>query len=75
MGEPDHRKTPVLLLPFVWLWRLFGLVIRAVGRVLCAVFGLALMIAGVALSMSIIALPAGIPISVLGFLLLVRALF
>lgn len=75
MTESHERRTPLLLLPFTWLWRLLGFVIRLVGRMLCALLGLAFMIAGVALSISVIGLPAGIPLSALGFLLLIRALF
>lgn len=75
MDEDGARKTPLLLLPLVWLWRLLGFVIVLTGRIVCALLGLALMVAGVALAMSVIGAPAGIPLSVLGFLLLVRALF
>lgn len=75
MTETIERRTPLLLLPFVALWRLLGFVIVLAGRIVCALFGLVVMIAGVALSMSVIAAPAGIPLSILGLLLLVRALF
>ncbi len=75
MVETAARKTPLLLLPLAWLWRLLGFVIVLAGRIACALLGLALMVAGVALAISVIGAPAGIPLSALGFLLLVRALF
>lgn len=75
MSESAARKTPLLLLPFAWLWRLLTGVIVLTGRIVCALLGFALMIAGVALAMSVVGAPAGIPLSALGFLLLVRALF
>lgn len=75
MNEHDHARTPILLLPFVLVWRLLGFVIVVSSRIVCAVFGLAVMFGGVALTMSVIGAPAGVPLSILGFLLLVRALF
>lgn len=75
MAAESTRRVPVLLLPLAWLWRLLGLVLRLVGRIVCALLGFSLMVAGVALAMSVIGAPAGIPLSVLGLLLLVRALF
>lgn len=75
MHEQTRERTPILLLPFVLLWRLLGFVINVTSRIVCALLGLAIMIGGVALTMSVIGAPAGVPLSILGFLLLVRALF
>jgi len=75
MTDKADRKTPILLLPFVWLWRLLGFVLVLTGRIVCALMGLALMITGVGLTMSVVGIPVGIPLSILGFLLLIRALF
>lgn len=75
MSDKDRRRTPLLLLPFAWLWRLLGFIIALSGRILCALLGLALMIAGVALTISVVGVPIGVPLSILGFLLLIRALF
>ena len=73
---PDEaRRVPLLLLPFAWLWRLLGFFIVLAGRMVCALLGFVLMVAGVALALSVVGAPVGIPLSVLGFLLLVRALF
>lgn len=75
MNDPVRERTPLLLLPFVLLWRLLGFVIVVTSRIVCALLGLALMFGGVALAMSVIGAPVGVPLSILGFLLLVRALF
>jgi len=75
MSDQDRRHTPLLLLPFVWLWRLLGFVMVLSGRIICALLGLMLMIAGVAFTMSVVGVPLGVPLSILGFLLLIRALF
>lgn len=75
MTEETTRRVPLLLWPFVLVWRLLGLVLNVTSRIICALLGLLLMVAGVAITMSIVGAPAGIALSVLGFLLLVRALF
>jgi hypothetical protein len=75
MTEETTRRVPLLLWPFVLVWRLLGLVLNLTSRIICALLGLLLMVAGVAITMSIVGAPAGIALSVLGFLLLVRALF
>jgi hypothetical protein len=75
MTEETTRRVPLLLWPFVLVWRLLGLVLNLTSRIICALLGLLLMVAGVAITMSIVGAPAGIALSALGFLLLVRALF
>ena len=75
MNTAAERETPLLLWPFVALWGLVGFVLRTVGRILCAVLGLALMAAGVALTLTVVGAIIGIPLAAFGLLLLVRALF
>jgi predicted hotdog family 3-hydroxylacyl-ACP dehydratase len=75
MNEPRRQRVPLLLWPFYALWRLLTFILRATGRLVCALTGLAMMAVGVAVSLSIIGAPLGIPLVLLGFLLLVRAMF
>ena len=75
MSDKEEKRVPWLLWPFYALWRLVTLILKITGRVLCAIFGLALMAAGIAVTLSIVGAPIGIPIAAFGFLLLVRALF
>jgi hypothetical protein len=75
MTTAAGRETPVLLWPFVMLWAFVGFVLRAVGRIVCAVLGLALMAAGVALTLTVLGAIVGVPLAAFGLLLLVRALF
>jgi hypothetical protein len=75
MSERAERSVPWYLWPFHALWRLVGFVLAATGRVVCGVLGLALIAVGVVLSLSVVGAPLGVPLAVLGFLLLVRALF
>jgi hypothetical protein len=74
MSDSD-RDVPILLWPFYALWRLLTFVLEVVGRLLCALIGLALMAAGTAITITVLAAPVGIPIAAVGFLLLVRAIF
>lgn len=74
MTDSDQR-TPWFLWPFALLWGLVTTVLKLVGRILCAVLGLALMMVGVLLMMTIVGAWVGVPLAVFGLLLLVRALF
>jgi hypothetical protein len=67
--------TPWPLWPFAMLWALLTFVLRAVGRIVCAALGLALMAAGIAISVTVVGLIVGGPLTALGLLLLVRAVF
>lgn len=69
------RQVPLLLWPFYAIWRFLTFVLRAVGRLVCALLGIGLMVAGIAVTMSIVGAPIGIPLASLGFLLLIRAIF
>lgn len=75
MKESTDKSVPVMLWPFYAIWRLLTFVLNVIGRVLCALLGIALMVAGVAIAMSVVGAPFGIPLTAIGFLLLVRALF
>lgn len=75
MTESTQNSVPILLWPFYAIWRLLTFVLNVIGRVLCAVLGIGLMIAGVAIALSIVGAPLGVPLTALGFLLLMRALF
>ncbi len=75
MGSENGNDVPILLWPFYAIWRLLTFVLSLVGRLLCAVLGIAIMIAGVLITMSVVGAPLGIPLASLGLLLLIRALF
>ena len=70
-----ERSVPLLLWPFYALWRLLTFVLSATGRLLCGVLGIALIVVGATVTLTIIGAPLGVPLVVLGVLLLVRALF
>ena len=61
--------------PLAALWDLLALVLNITGRVLAAILGLVLMIVGIALITAFAVLPVGIPLAILGLLLLMRSIF
>ena len=75
MNDSTRGHVPILLWPFYAIWRLLTFILNVIGRVLCALFGIALMIGGVTITLSVVGAPLGIPLASLGFLLLIRALF
>ena len=75
MNTAVSSSTPWLLWPFVMLWALLSFILRTVGRILCALLGLAFMAAGVALTLTVVGAIVGVPLASFGLLLLVRALF
>jgi hypothetical protein len=75
MSTGTRSATSILLWPFTALWALLSLILGAIGRILCALLGLAVMAAGVALSLTVIGAIIGIPFVAFGALLMVRALF
>lgn len=75
MSDVKENGVPLLFWPFYAVWRLLTFILKAVGRLLCAALGIALMVGGIAITMSVVAAPVGIPLAAFGFLLLIRALF
>jgi hypothetical protein len=69
------NKAPWFLWPFVTIWNLLALVLNITGRVLAGILGVLLMIVGMVLTMTVAAAPVGIPIAILGLLLIIRSVF
>lgn len=63
-----------LAAPFVALWRLLLGIINLVGRAAAAILGLLLVVAGLALSLTIVGAVVGIPLIILGVLLMARSI-
>jgi hypothetical protein len=74
MYEAKH-ETPWILWPFVAIWRLVALIVEFTGRLIAVVLGAALMIVGVVVTLTIIGAIVGVPLAILGFLLVMRGLF
>lgn len=75
MNDSSKADVPWILWPIYAIWKLLTLIVNIIGRILCAVLGIALMMTGVAVSLSVIGAPLGIALAAFGFLLTIRALF
>jgi hypothetical protein len=74
MNNSTH-PTPLLLWPFKLLMDFIEGVIRLTGRLVAVLIGFAIMIVGVVLTALVITAPIGIPLIIMGFLLIVRGIF
>lgn len=74
-SEAEQKKVAWYLWPFVGLWRLVAFILEFTGRILGVVLGLLLIIAGILLSLTVIGAIVGVPLIMLGGLLMVRAIF
>ena len=75
MTDAEERRTPWFLWPFFALWRLLTFILNATGRLVLVVVGIALMVVGWVITLTVVGAPLGIPLAILGFLLLLRAFF
>jgi hypothetical protein len=69
------RSVHWTLRPFVFLGQLAAWLIEVLGRFLVVVIGLALMAAGAVLCLTLIGAVIGIPLFVVGLLLVIRGIF
>ncbi|MBI5670335.1 MAG: hypothetical protein HZC41_20270 [Chloroflexi bacterium] len=65
----------ILLLPFKLVWSFTAFILQMVGRLIAIVLGLTLLLVGGLLIITIVGAPVGVPLALLGFTLLLRALF
>ena len=75
MARSARESAPWIFWPIAAVWDLLAFVLRLTGRLVAAVIGLVFLLGGALLSVTIVGAPIGIPFSVLGLLLLVRAIF
>lgn len=71
----EARTMPWILRPFAAVWKLLATILLITGRVLGIILALALMAVGIVLTMTVAGAPVGIPVAVLGFLLMIRSVF
>lgn len=71
----SRKNVPLPLYPFAIVWDLLTFILNVTGRILAVILSLLLMAVGIALTMTIAAAPIGIPLVILGFLLMIRSVF
>jgi len=74
MPHQDHSFLWIFW-PFKAFWHLIALIVRLTGRLLAVVIGAVLMLLGVLVSLTIVGAIVGIPLAVVGLLIVLRGLF
>ena len=74
-AESKPTILSIILWPFVALWRLLTWIVELTGRLLAVVLGLVLMILGIVMSLTVIGAVVGIPLALVGLLLVLRGIF
>jgi hypothetical protein len=75
MTTAQKRHVPWYLWPFWAVWMLVTTILEMTGRFVAIVLGLVLMLVGVLVSLTIIGAIVGIPLAIIGFLLVIRGIF
>ena len=72
-----HAKKHIhwYLWPFVAIWKLIAVIVEMTGRFLAMVLGVVFIIVGVIVSLTIVGAIVGIPLAIIGLLLLLRGIF
>jgi len=69
------QRMPILLWPLVGVWRLITFFANAIGILLTLLIGFVLMVVGLVLTWTVIFSIVGIPLFIIGVLLIVRGLY
>ena len=73
---PHPKQKPHWILwPIIALWKLLAGLITVTGRLVAVILGAILMLAGGIVSLTVVGAVIGIPLAVLGLLIILRGLF
>ena len=75
MTTQTKQHIPWYLWPFAALWKLLAIIVELTGRFVAMVLGIVFIIVGVIVSLTIVGAIVGIPLAIVGFLLLLRGIF
>jgi len=75
MARSARDTAPWIFWPFAAVLDLVAFVLRLAGRLVSGLIGLMLLVGGALLSFTIVGAPIGVPLAIVGLLLLVRAIF
>lgn len=75
MTTQIKQHIPWYLWPFAALWKLLAVIVELTGRFVAMVLGLVLILVGGIVSLTVIGAIIGIPLAVVGLLLLLRGIF
>jgi hypothetical protein len=75
MTTNSQKHIPWYLWPFAALWKLLAVIVELTGRFLAMVLGIVFIVVGIIISLTIVGAIVGIPLAVIGLLLLLRGMF
>ena len=75
MTTHSKQHIPWFLWPFAALWKLLAVIVELTGRFVAMVLGIVFMLVGLIVSLTIIGAIVGVPLAVIGLLLLLRGIF
>jgi hypothetical protein len=75
MTTHTKNNIPWYLWPFAALWKLLAVIVEMTGRFLAMVLGIVFIVVGIIISLTIIGAIVGIPLAIIGLLLLLRGMF
>lgn len=75
MTTENKKHIPWYLWPFAALWKLLAVIVELTGRFVAMVLGIVFIIVGVIISLTIVGAIVGVPLAIIGLLLLLRGIF
>ncbi len=75
MTTQTRQHIPWYLWPFAAIWKLLAVIVEMTGRFVAMVLGLVLILVGFIVSLTIVGAIVGIPLALIGLLLLLRGIF
>ena len=75
MTTQRKHHVPWYLWPFAALWKLLAVIVEMTGRFVAMVLGIVFIVVGVLVSLTIIGAIVGVPLAIIGLLLLLRGIF
>jgi hypothetical protein len=75
MTTQTQKHIPWYLWPFAALWKLLAVIVELTGRFVAMVLGIVFIVVGVIVSLTIVGAIVGIPLAIIGLLLLLRGIF
>jgi hypothetical protein len=75
MSTQTKHHISWVLWPFIALWKLLAIIVELTGRFVAMGFGVVFIIVGFIVSLTIIGAIVGVPLAIIGLLLLLRGIF
>ncbi len=71
----NKQPIPWYAWPFVALWKLIAGIVALTGRLVAVILGFVLLLAGILVSLTVVGAVVGLPLAIIGFLLVLRGIF